>query len=387
MNTYRLGINPESGSSNSRGGEMNLLNRMNFSSKLRLMSLAGLVGLGAFAAVAFSTLHAVRINSALYQDIALAYQLAGDCYDPPASLLDALAPAISAEDATTPEETRKFVALVQQAHQSFTAAHKHYQEVLPPGAIRDLMRDESGPTGEEWFAVADSKYLPALLAGDHEAARQIRIAQMDPIFVRHKAANDKLAQLTGDWIPSEEKRAGSIIHARTVELCLIFVAMAVVLWFAGLAISRGIVGPVRQAVHVLSSMASGDLSQSLEVDTADEMREVADAVNRTAGSFRAVLSSPLRPMKPSAVRRITRAKRSNRPPPWKRCPRPSPRSPDRPSRPRNPARRPRMPPSTDTRSSARRSLPSARPPRQLRGRPSRSKPSAPIRKRSDRLSA
>jgi methyl-accepting chemotaxis protein len=264
---------------------------MKFSRKLNLMSGSAVMGLLLFAFLAFATLQAVRINSPMYQKIALGYLLAGDCYDPPASLVAALPPAIAAEDATTPEETQRDVELLRQAGHAFEASHKHYQEALPDGAIRDLMRTESYPTGHEWFTIAEQEYIPALLSGDHEKARKIRIEKMDPIFAHHKAANDRLASLTGDWIPSLEKQAAAIVRARSLELGLIFLVMVVMLWLVGFAISRGIVGPVRRTVEVLSAMAEGDLSQSLEIDSKDEMREVADALNRTIESFRQVLSA------------------------------------------------------------------------------------------------
>src|ERR1035441_2646260 len=119
---------------------MNSLSRMKFSAKLRLMTGAAVLGLALFALVAYTTLRTVRINSPIYQDIALGYQLAGDCYDPPASLVAALPPALAAEDAQTAEETQKSVDLLRAAHKAFTESQKHYSEALPPGPIRDLMR-------------------------------------------------------------------------------------------------------------------------------------------------------------------------------------------------------------------------------------------------------
>lgn len=270
---------------------MNVLNRMSFSWKLGLMTAAAMLGLSLFAALSFLTLRIVGINSPMYENIALGYQLGGDCYDPPASLVAALPAAIEAEDATKPEETQKAIELLRQAHQAFDESHKHYQEALPTGAIRELMRTDSYPVGEEWFTIADREYIPALLAGDHDGARKIRIEKMDPLFAQQKAANNRLAQLTADWIPTQERNAATIIRTRSIELGLLFSALAVILLLVGFAITRGIVKPVRRAVDVLAAMSEGDLSRSLQVDSADEMREVADALNKTIASFRTVLSA------------------------------------------------------------------------------------------------
>ena len=255
------------------------------------MTVSAVGGLALFATLSYYTLAAIRINSPMYQDIALAYQLGGDCFDPPASLVAALPAAIAAEDATTDAETRKAVDLLRQDQQAFESSQKHYHAALPPGAIRDLMIQTAYPAGEEWFAIAEKEYIPALLAGDHDGARKIRIAKMNPLFVQHKAANDKLSDLTADWIPSQEKNAASIIRSRSTELGVLFAVTIALLWLMSLAISSAIVKPVRRTVEVLGAMADGDLSQSLQVDSTDEMRDVADALNRTIASFRDVLTT------------------------------------------------------------------------------------------------
>jgi methyl-accepting chemotaxis protein len=255
------------------------------------MTGAAVFGTAAVAVLGFLTLKAVRINSPMYQDIALGYQLAGDCYDPPASLVAALPSAIAAEDATSPGDLQKWVERLRTNHAEFEEAHEHYQEKLPPGPIRDLMRNESYPAGREWFDIAEREYIPALLSGNREQARRIRMEKMAPIFSRHKSANDKLSELTTSWIPSQEKDAARIIQNRTLELVALSVLLLGAILAVAVAITRAIVTPVRGAVDVLGSMAKGDLSRSFEVSSADEMREMAEALNHTIGSFRTVISA------------------------------------------------------------------------------------------------
>ena len=270
---------------------MNFLNRLRFGAKINLLILSAALGLGVFALLAFLTLRAVRINSPMYDDIALGYQLAGDCYDPPASLVAALPPAIAAEDATDPAETQKYVDLLRKDHQAFEDSQKHYNEVLPQGAIRTVIREEAYPPGEAWFNLAEKTYIPMLLSGDHAAARSFRISSMNPLFAQHKTANDKLASLTGDWIPTQEKSAAAIIRTRSIELGAVVAVMLAVLAVMGFAISRSIVGPVRQTLSVLAAMTAGDLSQTLLIDSQDEMQEVALALNHTTVAFRNVLAA------------------------------------------------------------------------------------------------
>lgn len=110
---------------------MQVFGRLRFSIKLGLMAATAIGGLVLFAVGSYYTLRAIQINSPLYQDIALAYQLGGDCYDPTASLVAALPDAIAAEDATTAAETQKAVGLLRQAHQNFEESQRHYQWYCP----------------------------------------------------------------------------------------------------------------------------------------------------------------------------------------------------------------------------------------------------------------
>jgi methyl-accepting chemotaxis protein len=272
---------------------MNFLKRFKFATKLALMTGTAITGLFLFTLLTFLTVRGVRINSPRYQDIALAYQLAGDCYDPPASLVAAAPIMIALEDATSPEEIRKNAALLQQDRQAFEQAHQHYQQVLPRGPIRDLMRNESYPTGEAWFDAVQKEFIPALLAGNHDAARRLRVEKMDPIFTRHKAANDKLADMTATWIPTQEKNAASMIRLRTAQLALVFGAILLLMITVSIAITQGIVKPVRGAIDALYAMAEGDLSTGFQVDSCDEMYEVARALDHTMSSFREVLTAIL----------------------------------------------------------------------------------------------
>jgi methyl-accepting chemotaxis protein len=270
---------------------MNFLKHMRFGAKITLMPLSAVLGLGIFAALAFFTLRAVRINSPMYDDIALGYQLAGDCYDPPASLVAALPSAIGAEDATTPEETLKYVDLLRKDRQAFEESHKHYVGALHDSPILRTLRDDAYPPAEQWFHLADQTYIPALLRGDHTAARNFRISQMNPLFVRHKAANDHLSELTGDWIPNQEKHSAGIIRERSLELLALFAATCVILVLLGVALFQSIVGPVKKTLAHLSAMTAGNLSQTLLIDSDDEMHEVAIALNQTNAAFRGVLNA------------------------------------------------------------------------------------------------
>jgi methyl-accepting chemotaxis protein len=114
---------------------------------------------------------------------------------------------------------------------------------------------------------------------------------MNPLFAQHKAANDKLSDLTADWIPSQERAAAAIIRHRSIIMATFFAVVLLISFLLARLISRSITGPVRRIVSFISSMADREISCCLHLDSHDEMREIADALNKTSDSFREILTA------------------------------------------------------------------------------------------------
>ena len=270
---------------------MALLGKISFRTKLALQASMAMLSLVLLGFAANTVLRAVSVGSPIYNSIALAYQLAGDCYDPPASLVAALPDALAAEDATTPADTERAVALLRKDHQDFKDAHAKYRKVLPNGPIRDAVVHDTYPSGERWFELAESEYIPSLLAGEHEKARQIRIRELNPIFQSHKAANDHLSDLTASWIPDQEHAANAIVASRRTLLAGFTLVMLALLGAGGWIIARGMLVPLRLTVTALQKVAQGDLTQNVETGTQDEMHLLANAVNETVMNLRLSIQS------------------------------------------------------------------------------------------------
>jgi methyl-accepting chemotaxis protein len=265
---------------------MSFFANLSFRTKLAIQAISAMLSVAVLGLASYALVRAVSVGSSIYESIALGYQLAGDCYDPPASLVEALPFAIAAEDATTPEETQKAIEGMRKAHGEFEEAHTKYRQVLPEGAIRDVVIHQTYPSGEEWFELAEKEYIPALASGDHLKARQIRIDKLNPIFRKHKAANDHLSELTATWIPGKEREAESIVRSRSAYLTCFALLMLGGMGVSGWFIAQGLLNPLRKTVRALQSVAAGDLTQRVEIATQDEMRLLADAVNETVAASR-----------------------------------------------------------------------------------------------------
>ena len=82
---------------------------------------------------------------------------------------------------------------------------------------------------------------------------------------------------------SDSSSAAATQTRNTVYLALVLGALAVVA--IAVLLTRGISGPLRRSVHVLEGLADGRLDQTLDVDTRDEVGDMARALNRAVGSL------------------------------------------------------------------------------------------------------
>lgn len=92
--------------------------------------------------------------------------------------------------------------------------------------------------------------------------------------------NQMLAKAESDR-QSQSRRALGILAVSTIIACLSVIAVA---WF----ISRRITKPIAQGVAFAQSMANGDLTQTLDIHSKDEVGQLAKALNHMAASLRAM---------------------------------------------------------------------------------------------------
>jgi methyl-accepting chemotaxis protein len=148
---------------------------------------------------------------------------------------------------------------------------------------REEARDQFLAGIAEWEDVARNEIIPVASSSDKDQQELMQIIDerglpafqaantaIDDLFAIEKAA----AKETSDDV------ASTYSSARNISIVFMLLA-AVCAIGIGLFLARMIKRPMRQAVDVLGKVAGGDLTQRLEVETADEIGQMADALNTT----------------------------------------------------------------------------------------------------------
>jgi len=267
------------------------LKDMKIRTKLSVLIIVAIAGLFAFGALTFSTLNTVEVNGPIYQRTAVYKAALNDVSPPslylqPARLLLYLMP--NAKDRT---ELDAEVSELKKVDQDFEDAKDSYLKDIPDGKLKSLIANKVYPSGREYLDFAEKQYIPVLQSGDNRKAFDFLTQTMKPKFVAHEAGVDELRTALDEQDKAEEKAAADTIHSRTeIMLSLGFAIVAVVV-ICGWLVIRGITGPLKQTVNLLELVAEGNLTSRLNLDSKDELGQMAEALNHTIEKIGAAMQS------------------------------------------------------------------------------------------------
>ncbi|NJC64977.1 HAMP domain-containing protein, partial [Planosporangium flavigriseum] len=131
----------------------------------------------------------------------------------------------------------------------------------------------------DYRQLRDKEYIPAIAAGDKATADKLVATT---IAAANKAMAESLASLTVIETKSADDRQkaalASYTNARTTLIVVLVVGLLVGVVLA-LYIARLIVGSVRKVSFVAEGMAAGDLTREANVDSRDELGQMAQALD------------------------------------------------------------------------------------------------------------
>lgn len=258
--------------------------------KLRVLIGVATTSLVAFGALAFLTLRDVGVGSKISQTGHLIASIGGDFEDPVMSPLNSFPWAIRAQRAGSRDEVAALAARVHGMRLDYEKGYAEYERTVPAGAVRDEI--ETGRNeAEAWYDLAEQQYFPALEAGNKDAAADLWVNKMEPIFLRSSASIARLTALINIWSDENDKISGSLVRARTRWMILTGVFAVLLIVILGFAIAGGIVAGIERTVSVLDALAACDLSVEVTPDSADEVGRMLTSVQSTIAGLRSVMSA------------------------------------------------------------------------------------------------
>ena len=267
-----------------------MFKNLKIGTKLLLRIGTLVVGLLVFMGYAYWNRSMVQVNGPLYSEIVEGKDLLADLLPPPLYIVQAH--LVSAEMLmATPAELPQLVENAKKVQTEFEGRHEHWVKTLEANHLREVVVDGTYKPAEEFFAVFNKEFVPAVLAGDMEKARALRSGPLEEKYNEHEAKVLEAVSLASEQAKTNEEHAAEDI--RQGNYVFFGVAAAILLLAALIAsnVSGGITKPLADTVGVLEAVAQGDLTRRLESTSTDEMGTLADALNRAVSSMRSTIAS------------------------------------------------------------------------------------------------
>jgi len=261
--------------------------------KLMILLVVFIAGYTIFGLVSFSTLNALRIHGSLYNQIIKSKDLIADVLPPPGYIIESYLDVLQAVDETDPARTDYFISELKRLEADFNERHEFWKKepLLESGALRDAMLTGAYDPAIQFFKIIFSRFIPALQNGDREGARKLAQGELKNLYTIHRNSVDQVVLGAAEKHEKTEVLASAAIQRDTkvlIIIALVVIAAAVIL---SLAIRFSIVKPIVNVAKTLKIAAEGDLTKSVNVDTKDEIGNLAHDFNFTIGKIKNLISS------------------------------------------------------------------------------------------------
>jgi methyl-accepting chemotaxis protein len=269
------------------------LRRLSVRAKLASMicvSILSLAGLGIFF---FTAINEVKVSGPIYEAIAREMDLRSDILPPPEFIVETHLTVLQIEKAlrSDPKQIDRLVKNLEGLKHDFEDRQSHWKDVLPSSTplevqIRGGILTESRDPAVKYFRVLFDQFLPAVKQGDDLKANAIIDTQLAPLYTEHKAAIERLADLTQKSQSLREQDAKDRIASRITVLIVISAMSLLLSLSVGIYVITSITGPLQSAVNALRRVAGRDLTPQLNVANDDEVGAMAAAFNTAMSAIR-----------------------------------------------------------------------------------------------------
>jgi methyl-accepting chemotaxis protein WspA len=268
----------------------------NLSLSAKLLSLVGtfLAIFLAFAVLVYRTIDREKVNGPIYREIVQGKDLVADVLPPPEYIIEAYLLVLQMVDETDQPSVSRLVEKSKQLRADYDERHAVWVAELAPGQIRSEMVERSYTPALEFFRLRDEQFIPAILAGNRDRARELARGDMKKQYELHRDAIDKVVSLTNAHNALTEKNAAvSITESGTALGILGLAVVAVVLLMGWVAYRVGgtLAQRIKLATRAAEQVASGDLTVAMKTaDGGDETGQLLRAIDQMSANLHSLVA-------------------------------------------------------------------------------------------------
>jgi len=259
---------------------MRIIKNASIRGKLLMLLAVLIVGYAVFGIFAVTLTKKFQVNGPIYKDIIMGKDLVADILPPPEYIIESYLTVLLMDDETNRDKIGELSEYLKRLEQDYDDRHEVWIKELPEGAMKQMLIAESYNPAKEFYKLADSEFIPAVKRGNYEAAHNT-IVKLTALYAEHRAAIDKTVTFANDRTSATAEFANTRISRGMTILFTIAAITLLAITVLALLITGQITKPVKKVVDMLKDIAEGegDLTKRLEVDSNDEIGDLAKWFN------------------------------------------------------------------------------------------------------------
>ncbi len=260
----------------------NIIRRYPLTIKARFVLILGtlVIGFSLFGLATFKAMTTLNVNGPVYQRIAQGKDIIADVLPPPEYIIESYMVALQltvAEDFYD-MKTQALVSRFKKLKLAYDARHSFWLTQPLDRELHELLLERSYRPAQAFYAEAEQKFLPAILAGDRDGALA-SFQDMRRSYDEHRMAIDEVLRYTTARNAEDEKQAQAMNGRYNIALLSIFSFSVVIAIVLTVLISRGILRSLKTVQQVAGAIAEGDLNSSIDIHQRDEIGELLRAMH------------------------------------------------------------------------------------------------------------
>jgi methyl-accepting chemotaxis protein len=276
--------------------------------KLVFIGLTTFVVLAVYALLSFHTLAALKVNGNMYKKIVQGKDLVADILPPPEYIVESYLTALQMLGKNNEKELNTLIEKNDALYKDYMDRHQFWIGDLEEGKMKTELIEASYRPAVAFYELIKQKFIPAVKAGDKDAATELAYGAIREKYEQHRLAINAVVQMANEGNAEGEKNAAKIIRSRTM-IMIGFMAFGIIL-LAGLISWTGIslCRSIRRISNTMRECGSQVFSASTEVAAASQ--SLAEGASEQAAGLEET-SSSLEEMSSMAKRNSQSAQQAN----------------------------------------------------------------------------
>lgn len=223
--------------------------------KLLVLVTITVIGICAFALLAYNTLDNVKVNGPVYDRIKQQQDLIADILPPPEYIIEAYLVVLQMEGETNRARIDALARQLDKLREDYENRHGFWAQ-LPDGEIKKTLLVTSYQPAVEFLRLAQGDYLNAVYQGNQARERQLAHGPLAEKYEQHRAAIDRVVELARAENVAEETRAKELVRSSTIQLVLLGIGLILLVLLLSGWIAAAISRPLRKVSHDITGFCS-----------------------------------------------------------------------------------------------------------------------------------